>query len=87
MATVTTIVDSTLYVQITSGVDGLIQNTGTTDILLIFAASLPAVGATNYHVLKANDSQGLQVVNTVPSGNAYCRAYSNTLIGRVAFSG
>lgn len=77
MATVSTDVDSTTYVQVIVGTDGIIQNSGNVDLLLIFAGSLPDVNDTNYHTLQAKSNQALQVIGGVPSGNAYVRAVGN----------
>jgi len=87
MATVTTTIDSTAYVQVTTApTDAIIQNTGTADVLLIFQVAQPVVGASNYHILKAKDNQAFQVISGVPADNAWVRVYSDNLVGQVAVS-
>jgi hypothetical protein len=87
MATTTTAVTSAAYVSVNAaGVDGIIQNTGNVDVLLIFSVAQPAVGASNYHVLKANGNQAMQVVLGVPGNEAWARAYSDNLVGSVSVS-
>ena len=78
MATVSTDVDSTAYVQVhTAGSDALIQNVSNFDLLVVFDVALPPATVSGYHVLKGGSKQALQIIGGVPSGNVYVRAYGN----------
>lgn len=64
-------IDSTIYTAVTLSGDGYIQNVGTPDIYLQFAASLPASDNKDGHVLSRGE--GIQVVGGVPGNQAYAR--------------
>lgn len=82
MATTTTTVDSTAYIQVhTAGTDAIIQNVGNFDLLVVFDAALPPATVSSYHILKANSNQAIQIVGGIPSGNVYVRAYGNRSAG------
>ena len=71
MATVNTTVDSTVYVLLTPA-DVLVQNVSSYPLRVVFAVSLPAVGATNYHILKPTEA--ILKSGGLPTGNVYVRA-------------
>jgi hypothetical protein len=84
MATVTTSIDDTVYVQVATATDALVQNTSTSSMRLIFAGSLPAVDATNFHVLAS--LQAVQKINALPVGEIYVRMNLEGREGIVAVS-
>lgn len=70
MATVTTEVDSTAYVEV-STVDALVQNTSRYGMYVVFDTSLPTVDTPNRHLLDAG--QAITKSSGVPAGNIYVR--------------
>jgi hypothetical protein len=84
MATVRTAIDSTVYTEVSTATDALVQNVSPNKLLLIFAASLPAVGATNFHVMEPNEA--VQKISGLPAGNIYVRTYMDNREGFVAVS-
>ena len=89
MATMIHTPDSTAYIQVTTSptdTDAVIQNTGSVDIYLVFQATIPDVDADNFHILRNDDGQALQVISGTPSDSAWIRAATPNRIGRVAVS-
>lgn len=77
MATTVVNVADTVYSLLTS-TNALIQNTSSYPVHIVFASSLPAPGATNFHTLQPG--QAVSVTSGVPSDNAYgiCAYEGNT---------
>lgn len=71
MATVPTVVDDTVYVLLTAA-DALVQNNAASSIRVIFAATLPLVGAANYHTIEPG--QAILKSSGLPAGNIYARS-------------
>ena len=84
MATVSTVVDSTVYVEITIADDILVTNEGSEHVRIAFAASLPAAGTTDYLTLEPN--QGVVKVAGLPEGNVYARAHTDKRTSKVTAS-
>ncbi len=84
MATVKTQVTGSYQIVNNTGVDGLIQNVGTSRVHIKFDTSTPSDSDTNAHTLERG--QAIQVVSGVPSGNAYVKMVDSGKGGYVAVS-
>lgn len=84
MATVSTVVDSTVYVEITTADDILVTNEGSEHVRIAFAATLPAAGTVDYFTLLPD--QGVVKVGGLPEGNIYARAHTESRTSKVTAS-
>ncbi len=83
MATVSTAITSTAFVEISTAADALIHNSNRTPILVVFDATLPAVGAA---AIILESGEGLQKIAGKPVGNVYARMAYEGGVGSVTIS-
>ena len=84
MATQAIIVDSTVYVEVSTTGTALVTNEGSDPVRIMFNVSLPAVGVSTYLTLQPN--QGLQQNANLPVGNIYARAHTEGRTSKVTVS-
>jgi len=69
MATVRTKITDTVYVEISTATDALVQNTSARRAKIVFNASLPDPDHAHFHVLHPNKI--IQKTSSLPTGNIY----------------
>lgn len=71
MATSRITVDDTAYVLASNATDALVQNTSSRRMRVIFSVGVPAVDATDFHILMPNKT--IQKTNSLPADDIYVR--------------
>tara|TARA_R110002020_G_scaffold237085_5_gene449371 strand:- start:513 stop:767 length:255 start_codon:yes stop_codon:yes gene_type:complete len=83
MATVRTPIDSSVFLEVSTAADAIVQNAGVSLVTVIFSGSLPAATEEGHPLSRG---EAIQKIGGKPAGNIYVRMIDDGKSGTVAVS-